>query len=156
MALHLVRHAEAGRRSDDPDDEARPLTARGLAQAEAIGALLGSAPVREIRSSRYLRCRQTVEPLADRLRLPVADDGALAEEARIEETWALLEHLAAADGDVVLCSHGNVLQAVLARMHRRGVEVEDPSQGIHKGGVWTVVTDGDGTLSRVVVTAPRA
>lgn len=154
MALHLVRHAEAGDRHAD-GDEFRALTTRGHSQARAVADLLADRPVRSILTSRYARCRQTVEPLADRLGLTVADDDALAEEADIEATWERLVQLAAAMGDVVVCSHGNVLQAVLDRLHRRAVALEalppDTMElSFRKGAVWTLEPGGDQDFRRAV------
>jgi phosphohistidine phosphatase SixA len=156
MALHLVRHGEAGARGEDGNDESRALTARGRSQADAVAALLADQPIRWVCTSRYLRCAQTVQPLADRLDLPATVDEALAEEAKIDETWALVERLLQCDGDAVLCSHGNVLQALLDRVHRRGAELVADELSFRKGAVWTLEPDGDGGVSRAVLTPPLA
>jgi 8-oxo-dGTP diphosphatase len=92
-----------------------------------------------------VRCIQTVQPLADRVGLPVDSHAALAEEADVGATWALIEQVAAAGGDdTVLCSHGNVIGAVLDRMRRRGITLVADELTCRKGSVWTVnVTGGD-------------
>src|SRR3954469_967625 len=66
VPLLLVRHAKAGnRKSWDGVDRLRPLTDAGWAQGTALLDLLGeSRPVRLL-SSPYVRCVQTLEPLAE-------------------------------------------------------------------------------------------
>ena len=83
MTLHLVRHAKAGYRSDwAQSDELRPLTAVGEAQALALADLLRHHPVKRILSSPYVRCMQTVKPLAKALGLEVEEHHALGEDSR--------------------------------------------------------------------------
>lgn len=156
MAIHLVRHAAAGSPTDwhQPDD-LRPLTNRGLMAAVTIADALVPLDVRRIVSSRYVRCVQTVQPLADKLGLAVEQHPALAEEASVEATWALFEAVAAANEGVVLCSHGNVIPALLDRLRRRGVELVADEWSCHKGSVWTIELE-DGHAARAVQTLARA
>jgi 8-oxo-dGTP diphosphatase len=146
MAIHLLRHAEAGNRPSwhQPDD-LRPLTSNGVVQSVNVADALADRAIGRILSSRYVRCVQTAQPLADRVGLPVESHPALAEEAGIDATWSLLEEVAAAGGsDTVLCSHGNVIGAVLDRMRRRGITLVADELTCRKGSVWTVnVADGD-------------
>jgi phosphohistidine phosphatase len=79
--LHLLRHAHAG----DPegwtgDDAARPLSAKGEAQAERLGAFLAGVGFRPgaIVSSPKLRARQTAEIVAGHLGMKVRLDDRLA------------------------------------------------------------------------------
>lgn len=103
MTSVLLRHAAAGDREHwDGDDFHRPLNARGRREAEALVALLSPFGVRRVVSSPYVRCAQTVEPLAAALGLPLELDDRLAEG----EGSAALE-LLEEDG-VVLCTHGDV------------------------------------------------
>ena len=65
MTLVLVRHASAGDRHEwDGDDRLRPLDKKGRKQAARLLDVLADVTVRRIVSSPYLRCVQTVEPLA--------------------------------------------------------------------------------------------
>lgn len=68
--LYLVRHAIAAERGDDwPDDDKRPLTARGVARfKESVDGMrkLG-VEVDEIFTSPLIRARQTAELLASGL-----------------------------------------------------------------------------------------
>jgi 2,3-bisphosphoglycerate-dependent phosphoglycerate mutase len=70
LAALLVRHCESSGQAPDA-----PLTARGLAQAEALAHVLAQHPIDHVATSPYLRARQTVEPFAARagLRLHVHD-----------------------------------------------------------------------------------
>ncbi|MGE3835963.1 MAG: histidine phosphatase family protein [Acidimicrobiia bacterium] len=150
MAVHLVRHADAGSHRRH-DDEGRPISDRGRKQAKAVRDALRDAPVGRIVSSRYTRCLETVRPLADRLHVAVEVHPALAEEADVGASWELLEQLAETGGDTVVCSHGNVLSALLDRVHRRGVEVVADEWSCRKGSVWRLETDPSGRFLRAVL-----
>jgi 2,3-bisphosphoglycerate-dependent phosphoglycerate mutase len=67
IVLYLVRHAHA---NWSPDEE-RTLSARGYANAERVGTLLCGFPIVAVYSSPYRRARETVEPLAAHLGLPI-------------------------------------------------------------------------------------
>lgn len=78
--IHLVRHGETdGNRSHYVGRKDLPLNATGLAQARALADQLAQFPIRRIIASPLLRARQTAQPLASRLDLPVAEDAALIE-----------------------------------------------------------------------------
>lgn len=65
--FYLVRHAHA----DWSPDENRPLSSRGLSDAEQVAQILGNLPINAVFSSPYRRARQTIKPLADRLKLDI-------------------------------------------------------------------------------------
>lgn len=155
MAIHLVRHAEAGARPawQGPDD-LRPLVEVGIAQADHLAQILAERPVKRILTSRYVRCVDTVGPLAGRLDLEPETHRALAEEASIDDTWALVEELA--DVEAVLCSHGNVIGAVLDRIHRRGIELVADEWSCKKSSVWTLEVGPDGSFKRCHLLVERA
>lgn len=156
MAIHLVRHANAGSRPDwhQPDD-LRPLTNAGLVQAAAVADALAGLGVQRIASSRYARCTQTVQPLADKLGLDIEVEPALAEEASFDATWALVEGAISTGVETVLCSHGNVIPPVLDRLHRRGIPTDAEDWTCRKGSIWTLDLC-DGEIARVVQTLARA
>ena len=54
-----------------------------------------------------MRCRQSVEPLAAFLGLPIEERPELAEGVSRDEPWALVEELGSTIA--VLCSHGDIL-----------------------------------------------
>jgi 8-oxo-dGTP diphosphatase len=113
----LVRHASAGRRQDwDGPDERRPLDADGSARARALGAVLRwFAPGRLVAASPR-RCRQTLTPLARRLRLPVETDDAFDESAEPAGAARRLRDLAGPAGAVVVCSQGGLIPDLLAHL----------------------------------------
>lgn len=155
MSIHVVRHAKAGDRSVwDGPDELRPLSRNGAAQAVALVDLLGAAPVKRILTSRYRRCTQTVEPLAERLGLEVEEHPALAEESDVKATWALLKQLTGTEA--VVCTHGNLVGPLLDRLHRRGVELVADRWTCKKGSVWTIEEGPDGTFVRARYTPPES
>jgi 8-oxo-dGTP diphosphatase len=106
---YLVRHAKAGSRErwTAPDTD-RPLSAPGRLQAVALAAVLGPN-ARSIKSSPYIRCVETVAPLAEALGLRVAPDDRLAEGA--DPAWAMAE-LVSVPGSV-LCTHGDIMGSIV-------------------------------------------
>ena len=103
MMLVLIRHASAG----DPeawigDDRARPLDERGRAQAAALVELLADHPLARVLTSPYLRCVQTVEPLARARRLPLEYRHELGDDAGAEDALALLRELGGEPAAAVL------------------------------------------------------
>jgi 8-oxo-(d)GTP phosphatase len=132
VAVLLVRHAEAGDRDtwDGPDD-LRPLTAEGDVQAQGLVGALGPFDVTRVLSSPYVRCSQTVAPLAAARGLTVEPWEDLAEgEGRA--ALALARCLLGAPGYTVLCTHGDVVEEVLDGL---GVRREDETR---KGATWAL------------------
>jgi phosphohistidine phosphatase SixA len=65
MPLYVVRHAHAGSRSAWlEDDRLRPLSDKGRLQAKAIAERIVPLGPSVLLTSPYLRCQQTLEPLA--------------------------------------------------------------------------------------------
>jgi phosphohistidine phosphatase SixA len=108
----LLRHASAGDSAAwEGDDHERPLDKRGRKQAKALVEQLGSFEPVVIVSSPYLRCLQTVEPLARSLGVTVDVRGELGYERHDQETRALVESLAGLTA--VVCGHGGLESVVL-------------------------------------------
>ena len=151
-SLHLIRHAHAGSRTDwTDDDELRPLSERGEQQAAAIAEALADAGIDLLWTSSYVRCRQTLQPLAATLGRTVDDRTELAEGA-----WGTdaLEVLLAAVGEgrtVAACSHGDVIPEILAAAVRRGAELIGPSTP--KKGARYECDVADGRIVRLVAVA---
>jgi len=114
----LLRHASAGDRDRwDGVDFHRPLDARGRRQAAELVELLRPFKVRRVLSSPYVRCIETVEPLAAALDLPVELNDRLTEGAGPGAGLLLHE-----DG-VVCCTHGDIIESVLGRGLKKGAFV---------------------------------
>jgi 8-oxo-dGTP diphosphatase len=108
----------------------------GQRQADAIADTLTDVDAERIVSSPYVRCRQTVDPLALRLRLPVELSDALAEGAPVSETMRLMDKFILAT--TVLCTHGDVIENVLDYLRKHGVPLDD--RRLVKGSIWVFET----------------
>jgi phosphohistidine phosphatase SixA len=134
MTVLLVRHATAGHRQEGAeDDHLRPLDEQGCREAEGLVELLAPFGVERVLTSPYIRCRQTVEPLAAALGLPVEDRHELAEGTSAGETLGLVSEVHGAVA--VLCTHGDVVQELLGE--------ESP-----KGSTWVLDLGADSGLNR--------
>jgi phosphohistidine phosphatase SixA len=100
------------------DDWHRPLDEKGRRQAEKLAEVLGTDDVRRVVSSPYIRCVQTVEPLAAALGLEVELDDRLAEGGG-SSARELLE-----EPGVVACSHGDVIFELLGYGLKKAQYVE--------------------------------
>jgi len=139
--LHIVRHAAAGDRTKwEGDDAERPLTEKGERQARAIADALEGVGITRILSSYYLRCRQTVAPLAERIGRKVEHHDALREGASPRLIAELLDEVAGST--VVLCSHGDVIPEMLRRLQWMGVRFLSPA-ACQKASTWVVSHDGE-------------
>ena len=117
MSVVLLRHASAGDRSAwSGDDRLRPLDEDGYAQALALADVLAERGIARVVSSPYVRCVESLEPLAEALGLAVELDPRLAEGEGGAGALALLATL----GDGVACTHGDVVEAVIARVLDKG------------------------------------
>jgi len=152
MPLYLVRHAKAGGREQwvGPDD-VRPLTTKGRRQAELLAARYAGVPVSRVLSSPYLRCVQTVEPLARQAGCPVEPLDSLAEGQPFAR---VLELLAVLPDHAVLCSHGDLIPDVIAALQRRHAVVEGPVDW-RKGVTWVLERDGDSVVCAHSVAPPE-
>jgi broad specificity phosphatase PhoE len=160
--VELVRHAAAAARDDwwGRPDRDRPLTDTGMLQARALATTLAAgAPIARLASSPYTRCVQTLEPLSGALGLPIAEEEPLAEamtlpvhdggDAWVASAWlagralSLINRLVREHegGRVVLCSHGDVVPAVMAALAGRdGLGMADVR--CPKGARFTLTFDG--------------
>src|SRR5438552_17392578 len=92
MAAYVVRHANAGDRAAWKGlDRLRPLTTLGQRQAEELAESMSAEPIDTVLSSTYVRCVQTVEPLANRRKLRAEPRGDPEEGARAERVIRLIE-----------------------------------------------------------------
>jgi 8-oxo-dGTP diphosphatase len=134
----LYRHAHAGSRERwEGDDGQRPLSDKGRRQADLMARTLARLRIQRILSSPYVRCVQTVEPLAKRLAIAVEEVPELAEGTPADEVIGLVHRVRAED--VVLCSHGDVVLTVLDEIHSEGASFEGAEPGrAAKGSAWVL------------------
>ncbi|HEX2346131.1 MAG TPA: phosphoglycerate mutase family protein [Gaiellaceae bacterium] len=132
---YLIRHARAKNRLkwSDPD-HLRPLTKAGLEQASALPGLYDGQPFTRLFSSPYLRCVQTLEPLAvdRRLQLEVADE--LAEGAPIGAALELMLAVSSA-GPAAFCTHADVMMDSIEELFAAGVSLDGPLE-FKKAATW--------------------
>ncbi len=152
MTIYLVRHAKAGQRSPWAEpDWLRPLTEPGQMQARSLLVTLHKAHFARILSSPYVRCMETVVPLASHHGLPVEPTEALTEGAALDGALALLkEH---AEHGAVLCSHGDVIPAILDHVAANGTDL-GPDPRCEKGCVWILTGDVTGAPKAKYIPAP--
>jgi phosphohistidine phosphatase SixA len=106
LSLLLIRHATAGDRSAwEGDDRVRPVDERGRRQSDALVDALAGYRIDRIVSSPYLRCVQSVEPLAGARGLAIELDEQLG-ATRLDEVAEVLERLRGEH--VVVCTHGDL------------------------------------------------
>ncbi len=149
----LVRHASAGSRSDwDGPDELRPLDAKGRGQARRLADVLPHFGTTTVLSAERTRCRETVEPLAERLGTTVEPLPELGEEEFAEDPEAGLAAiqrlLAPGTGVTVVCSQGGAIPSALLAM---GVRRDDGTGRLWppcaKGSVWALGRHPGGGLA---------
>jgi 8-oxo-dGTP diphosphatase len=110
----------------------RPLTQVGLAQSKIIADRLLIHQPSVLLSSPYVRCVQTLEPLAEIAGLEIVIDGRLTEESPLEKSLAVLEDV---PDNAVLCSHGDVIPDLVNGLIRRGMEVDAFMRSPRKGSI---------------------
>lgn len=155
----LVRHAVAeSRRRWEGDDRARPLDECGWQQAEELIRLLSHFDPTRILSADYQRCLQTVRPLAEALGLEVEPEPLVSEQGYPEQEEAavrLVRSLGHPHEESVVCSQGNVIPDLLARLATSDdVDLPAPAAS-EKGGTWALTFQGDRLASAEYFAAPQ-
>ena len=124
----------------------RPLTKSGQRQAEALAGMLEGEAIDRILSSGYLRCVQTVEPLASHLKLSVEPVKELEEGAGGDSVLRLMQKLRGRN--LVLCTHGDVVEELLERLIAQGLLPRARAK-MEKGSTWVLEeTSGKITAAR--------
>ena len=96
--------------------------------------MLQGAPITRIVSSPYRRCLETIAPLARRCGVPVETSMDLVEGADPAVVLALIGRGA---GGTVLCSHGDVILALLEHLAGRGV-LRPAEVQAEQGSAWVL------------------
>lgn len=146
MTLYLVRHAHAGsRRAWDGDQDDRPLSDRGLEQANHLAALLADDPVSAVWSSPAVRCVQTVEAIAAAAGTAVDVEAFLGEGRDAgKAALRLVEHASELDGALVACSHGDLIPRAVSLLVADGLRIDGPEGPAmcKKGSMWAIEVNG--------------
>jgi len=149
VPIYVVRHAEADPRNDfNGDDIDRPLTNSGREQAAALAERLAAVSPTIIVSSPYKRCVETVEPLAASIDLEVRTDARLAEfaNANVRPDASLLDLLHSLPDRAVVCSHGDVIPAIVESLAGAGMRINGTAEW-GKGSVWVLERDDNRFVS---------
>ena len=159
VAVYVVRHAHAQPREGwTGRDEDRPLTERGVKEAQVIaGRFDTTAPGRRSRparpreprptvllSSSAERCLATLAPLADASGLTVGTAEFLLEGSDPRAALVKVKELAAAGGVPVLCTHGDVIWGMVELLEKSGAYLPGPVD-VKKGSIW-VLEVGSGAI----------
>jgi 8-oxo-(d)GTP phosphatase len=140
----LVRHARAGKRSEwKGEDAKRPLDEFGREQAQNLVGFLSAFGPTRIVSANLARCTQTVQPLAKKLGLTVAEDPVFSDDeyaATPAAAETALLSLAKPGKVTVVCSQGQAVPGLIDRVVR-GTQSSDT----RKGEAW-VLSLVDGTV----------
>jgi phosphohistidine phosphatase SixA len=151
-ALALIRHAEAGSRERwGGDDRLRPLSKKGWRQAWALVESLAALPLQRILSSPYVRCVQTLEPLARARGLAIEEMDSLAEGAGLQAVLTLFGELAGTSS--ALCTHGDIMQEVCEHLVDRSLI--GPSELRYEKGCAWVIEERNGELVAARYVPPR-
>jgi 8-oxo-dGTP diphosphatase len=138
----VIRHAEAGDRERwAGPDEARPLSGIGRRRAEHLVEALAGEPFVQLLSSPFLRCMQTLEPLAEARGLSID----LRDELAEGQPWEYLEKVilqAEAEGPTAVSVHGDGLRSLMSALFERGI-ARRADGSLRKGAIWVLeVRDG--------------
>jgi 8-oxo-dGTP pyrophosphatase MutT (NUDIX family)/phosphohistidine phosphatase SixA len=143
----LVRHAHAGERKKWAGiDALRPIDPQGQSEADGLAEVLVHFSPQRLFAATPLRCKQTLEPLAERLDLPIVTDNAFAEPGEADEAPAKAKVAAARLGEVrdgptaAICSQGKLMPPLLALL--RGEDDPAPYK-TPKGGGWVLSWSGE-------------
>jgi 8-oxo-dGTP diphosphatase len=150
--FYVVRHAKAGSRSHwSGDDRQRPLSKKGIKQAETLVEVYEPFPIKAIFSSAFLRCVQTVEPLARARKLPLKQSPALAEGQGLAGAMQFM-------GDpkldeAVLSTHGDIVWELVEELVKRHV-IRPGEGGFDKGSTWVVDVEAGSFVKASYIPAP--
>ena len=150
--FYVVRHAKAGSRSHwTGDDRKRPLSKKGEAQAQELVKMFAAFPLTAVYSSPYLRCVETVAPLAQARGLDVRNTADLQEGRGVTGLYTFfnqedLDH-------VVLSTHGDIMWELVEDLTNRHVLAAFREQ-FDKGSTWVVEVEAGLPVKARYIPAP--
>jgi 8-oxo-dGTP diphosphatase len=114
-------------------------------------SILEPFPISAIYSSPFLRCVQTVQPLAKARKLPLKQTPALAEGKGLAGAMQIM-------GDpklkrAVLCTHGDIVWELVEELVNRKI-VKAGEGGYDKGSTWVVEVEGGSFVGARYIPAP--
>jgi 8-oxo-(d)GTP phosphatase len=126
--LLVIRHASAGHRGDWPgDDSLRPLDELGRRQTAALVDQLAPFPIERVISSPFVRCVQTVKPLAAARGLELEVGHEVAEGVDLRRVRALLAELAGTA--TAACGHRQQIHPLFGKTEKGATIVVEVANG---------------------------
>ena len=139
--LIILRHTKALERGDwDDDDSKRTLDERGFAQSEKLIQHLEPFGIGEIYSSDYIRCVQTVTPLAQSRGLKITEIPNLNEanfEFDPERAISFANAVKQDEKNILICSHNPVIPTMLRGILNTKLKNKDLIK-LEPGDAWIV------------------
>ena len=139
--LIIVRHTKALERGDwDDDDSKRTLDERGVVQSEQLIQHLEPFGIDEIYSSDYIRCVQTVTPLAQSRGLKITEIPNLNEEnfeLDPERAISFANAVKQDEKNILICSHNPVIPTMLRGILNTKLKNKDLIK-LEPGDAWIV------------------
>lgn len=139
--LIILRHTKALERGDWDDlDSKRTLNEKGFQQSENLITHFAPFAIDEIYSSDYLRCVQTVTPLADVRNLRITEIPSLNEETFEIDPGRSISFANATKQDeknILLCSHNPVIPTMLRGILNTKLKNKDLIK-LEPGDAWIV------------------
>jgi 8-oxo-dGTP diphosphatase len=152
VTIYLLRHAKAGERGVwDGDDFLRPLSGRGHLQTHGLLRTFEDARFDRLISSPYVRCMETLVPLAGQRGLAIEPSEALTEGATLGEALALVNKHTA--HGAVFCTHGDIIPMLLQHYADQGVDI-GPTPQWPKGSTWMLESDATGEVVTATYVPP--
>ncbi|MEX0831721.1 MAG: phosphoglycerate mutase family protein [Nitriliruptoraceae bacterium] len=146
MTVLLLRHAEAGDRwLWSGNDRDRPLDDHGVKQATELATQFAEFAITRVQSSPFRRCVQTVEPLAASLSIHTETEPQLAEGSGSQYVRDMLA--TSGDTTIVLCTHGDIIAAVLGDLERHGCELGSSAR-MQKASTWQLDSSAPSITAR--------
>lgn len=120
FAIIALRHAKAVSPTEwDGPDATRPLQGRGRKQAVSSASGIAAYRPRKLITSTAARCRETIQPIADQLGLPVTETDTISQDAwengEADVTDVVTKRLTKRKTSVI-CSHGPVLPELIRQL----------------------------------------
>jgi 8-oxo-dGTP diphosphatase len=139
--LIILRHTKALERGDWDDlDSKRTLDEKGILQSEKLLMHFAPFAIDEIYSSDYLRCVQTVTPLADARKLRITEIPNLNEETfdiDPERSISFANAVKQDEKNILICSHNPVIPTMLRGILNTKLKNKDLIK-LEPGDAWIV------------------
>lgn len=155
----IVRHGSAGRKARyRGDDRFRPLDVKGRAQAKSLVPQLRAFGASSVYAADRVRCRQTVELLADAIGAPISMEPTLTEEAYAADPHTAHDRvlaIAALGGTPAICTQGKVIPFLIDWWCARDGVKPDKSRN-RKGSTWVLSLAGGRVVAADHMASPLA